>query len=71
MNIRQAKKILFSRHWHRRLVALRPPYLDKNGHWTQPSFHDVPIVTWQKARHKYFCTMKRYYNKHGHAYKED
>lgn len=72
MNIRQAKKIIFSRHWHKRCCALRPVrFNEKTGHWEQPSFHDIPIPTWQKARHKYLGAMARYYNRHGHIYKED
>lgn len=70
MKFRQAKKIIFSRHWHKRLTALRPPYRASNGHWVQPSFHDIPIPTWQKARRRYFGAFDRYYKRHGYKYDE-
>lgn len=71
MKFRQAKKILFSRHWDRRLKALRPIYLDENtGHWVQPSCHDIPIPSFQKARRIYFGVLRKYYKRHGYRYEE-
>lgn len=59
MKIRQAKKIFFGAHWHRRLNELRPPYEDERGRFILPSWSDVPIPTWQKARRRYLRYLRK------------
>lgn len=71
MKIRQAKKILHSKHWARYCQRLRPLYFDKErGVWVQPSWHDIPNKTFQKARRKFFNTEIRFYNRHGYGFGE-
>lgn len=71
MNIRQAKKIIFGDHWADRWMKLRPAYYDEERKvWVHPTWHDIPNPTWQKARHKYFGAMNKYYNRHGRKYGE-
>lgn len=62
MKIRQAKKIMHSKHWSAKLKRLRPPYIKKNGMWVYPSWHDITNPTFQKARRTY----KRYWNRYSY-----
>ena len=59
MKLRQARKIMFSRHWNEKLMALRPAYYEA-GHWVLPSHHDIPIRTLQKASKRYFKAFNKF-----------
>lgn len=52
MKIRLAKKILFSRLYFKKHQKLRPPYINEDGYWTWPSWHDLPDV--KKAKTRYY-----------------
>lgn len=63
MKIRIAKKVIYSKHWRRKCQKLRPKYYDeKRGKWVYPSWHDIPIPTYQKARRKWFSYNTHYAN---------
>lgn len=69
MRIRQAKKILYARHWVRYCQQLRPVYFDEGrGVWVCPSFSDIPNPTYQKARRKYLGAARRFYDRHGYCF---
>lgn len=69
MKIRQAKKIIYSRHWMKYCQRLRPSYYDEERKvWVQPSFHDIPNRTYQLARRKYIGAARKFYNRHGYFF---
>lgn len=64
MKIRQAKKILFAKHWVKRYEKLRPLYIDESsGRLVHPSWHNIGIRSFQKARAKFYSYNIRYTHK--------
>ena len=59
MKFRTAKKIIFCHHssWGKRLMKLRPPYINDKGNLVYPSYHDVAQVA--KAKKVYLNHLKR------------
>lgn len=69
MKIRQAKKVIYARHWARYCEKLRPTYYDEErGVWVSPSWHDIPNRTHRRAIRKYFGAATKFYNRHGYSF---
>lgn len=69
MKIRQAKKIIYGRHWMRYCQRhWQMVYDEERAVWRQPSLHDIPNQTYQRARKKYFGAARKFYNRHGYCF---